>query len=369
MWSFMANRLYLIIENQPLMSKICVPKTIAFLLTSIVFCSCSSTNRLTINVTEPAPAPIHPDIKKVGIINRSLPTDKNKNLDNLDKILSVEGKNLDKDGAGQAIFGLYDELTVNPGLSEVKILDSVDVRSASHGVFPSPIPWNTIEKICHENEVDAIFALCFYDTETTIDYQAVPTEIETPLGSVPAVEHQATVNTSINTGWRIYDPANKFIADEFVVNDRVISTGRGINPLKAAQAIIGRKEAVLQISNNIGHYYGTRILPYHTNVSRQYYVRGTDNFKVAKRRAQTGDWDSAAELWKKEVSHRKGKVAGRACYNMAIINEINGDLDAAIKWASKSYTDYNNKKALQYLNILKNRVESIKQLEQQTAEN
>lgn len=40
---------------------------------------------------------------------------------------------------------------------------------------------------------------------------------------------------------------------------------------------------------------------------------------------------------------------------MAIINEINGDLDKAIEWASKSYTDYGDKLALRYLNLLKNR--------------
>ena len=48
-------------------------------------------------------------------------------------------------------------------------------------------------------------------------------------------------------------------------------------------------------------------------------------------------------------------MADRACYNMAIINEINGNLDKAIEWAQKSYEDYNDKLALQYLNILKNR--------------
>ncbi len=366
----MANRLQLIDTNKQLMRKRYSLKTILILLVGIILSSCSSKNFLTIAVTEPAPVLIHPDIKRIGIIDRSLPSDKNKKLDNLDKILSVEGKNLDKEGANEAVLGLFDELTINPGLSEIKILDCVDERSPGLGVFPSAIPWKTIEQICSENNVDGIFALSFYDTDTQVDYQAIPTEIRTPLGiNVPAIEHQATINTLIKTGWRIYDPAYKFIADEFVVNENIVSTGRGINPLKAAEAIIGRKEAVLQISNNIGHFYASRIFPYRTRVSRQYYVRGTDNFKIAKRRAQTGDWDGAAELWKKDVSNRKGKIAGRACYNMAIINEINGDLDSAVHWASKSYTDYKDKMALRYLNVLKNRIEKNKQLQQQMADN
>jgi len=40
---------------------------------------------------------------------------------------------------------------------------------------------------------------------------------------------------------------------------------------------------------------------------------------------------------------------------MAIINEINGDIDAAIMWAQKAYEDYRVKIALGYVNILRNR--------------
>jgi hypothetical protein len=40
---------------------------------------------------------------------------------------------------------------------------------------------------------------------------------------------------------------------------------------------------------------------------------------------------------------------------MAIINEINGDLDAALKWARKSYEDYNDKLGIRYVRILENR--------------
>ncbi|MCC7525845.1 MAG: hypothetical protein IT250_13535, partial [Chitinophagaceae bacterium] len=80
-----------------------------------------------------------------------------------------------------------------------------------------------------------------------------------------------------------------------------------------------------------------------------------DNFRTARRKAQTGNWNDAADLWNHETKNAQDKVAGRACYNMAIIGEINGDVDGAIQWARKSYEDYNNKLALRYLRILENR--------------
>jgi hypothetical protein len=134
-----------------------------------------------------------------------------------------------------------------------------------------------------------------------------------------------------------------------------VFTGKGVNPLVAAAGLIGRKDAVNQVSNKAGREYAMRILPYQIRVSRDYYVKGTDNFKIAKRRAQMGKWDEAGELWEKETNNSSGKIAGRACYNMAIINEINGDLNTALGWAQKAYEDYNNKLALDYVRILENR--------------
>ncbi|MBN2788345.1 MAG: lipoprotein, partial [Paludibacteraceae bacterium] len=45
-------------------------KSVIFLLVAFVLTACSSTNRLTLSVVEPAEVTIHPSIKKVGIINR-----------------------------------------------------------------------------------------------------------------------------------------------------------------------------------------------------------------------------------------------------------------------------------------------------------
>ncbi len=118
---------------------------------------------------------------------------------------------------------------------------------------------------------------------------------------------------------------------------------------------MNRKAAVKEVSNKAGHIYALRLIPYRLRATRDYFVKGTDNFKIAKRKAQLGQWDEAAVLWEKETGNPDMKIAGRAHYNMAIINEINGDLEAAIEWAKKAYSDYNNKLARDYVRILENR--------------
>lgn len=325
--------------------------------------SCSSMNSLTIPVTEPAAVYLSTNVKSVGIIDRSLPTEKNSKMDDLDKYLSMEGKDLDKDGASTAVIGLFDELKKNNRIENVKIIENSGIKSPGMGVFPNPITWQQVGQLCQENDVDALFVLSFYDTDAHIDFGANTTNVSGILGvKIPAIETKVTIDTRIKTGWRIFDQGDEVIQDEYILHDNQVSSGRGINPLKAAQAILDRKESVLQVSNIIGHNYALRILPYNTRVRREYFVKGTKNLEIAKRRAQTGDWDGAAEMWEKEITNSKGKIAGRAHYNMAIINEINGDLDIAVDWASKSYTDYKNKDALDYLRILKDRMARIEQL-------
>lgn len=343
----------------------------SILITSLLatILSCSSTNNLTIGVTVPAPAYLPVNIKEVGVIDRTLVTEQNSKIDGLDKILSGEGKNLDKDGANEALQGLFNELKKNQNINEVMLIKDSTLRTPGLGVFPAPLSWNEVERICNENGVNALFALSFYDTDAKVSYSSRQTSVANPLGiKIPAIEHIATINTLIKIGFRIYDPVNKVIRDEIITTQNVVSEGRGINPLKAAEAVINRKQQVMQVSKNAGEDYAYRILPYRIRVNRIYYVRGTNNFKIGKRRARTGDWNGAAELWEQELDNPKRKVAGRAHYNMAIISEINGNLEDAISWASKSYTDYKNRNALRYVNILKNRVAMSNQLEQETKE-
>ena len=320
------------------------------------------------SAVEPAPITLSKDVTRIGIINRSLPSEANKTADKIDKILSAEGLNLDREGSEAAILALKEQLERNESIEEIVIIDDLAHLRKGLSVFPTTLTWNEIENLCEEYKVDAIFSLAFYDTDTKVSYKATMMEIPNDLGvkvAVPA--HELTLNTLVENGWRVYDPYNNRIADELEFSDHVVSAGKGINPIKAYEAILGRKEAVLHQSKYSGMDYAQRLLPYKHRVNRDYFVRGTENFKIAQRRAQAGDWDGAAVLWQQETANPDPKIAGRACYNMAISNEINGDLDEAMQWASKSYADYNNNYALSYLNTLKYRARQNEVLNQQVS--
>jgi hypothetical protein len=324
------------------------------ILAATLLVSCK-TNELYINVLQPAPVTMPSGIKKVGIINRSIPTDETKLVDVLDKALSLEGADLDRDGAWESIAGLTEELKDNDRFTEVKLLNDIDFRASRIGVLPPLLAGRIVDSICAVTGTDALFALERFDTDTKVNYSTPSGKIETPLGNIPVIGLQVSMETIIKSGWRIYVPASSEILDEFSFAESLVFTAKGINLLAAAAALKGRKEAIKEVSRNAGHTYAMRILPFRLRVTRDYFVKGTDNFKIAKRKAQTGKWDEAGTFWEKETDNPKAKIAGRAWYNMAILSEINGNLDNALELAQKSWEDYKTRIALRYVRILENR--------------
>jgi Family of unknown function (DUF6340) len=321
------------------------------ILLAIVLSSCK-TNELFINVLQPAPVTLPSGIKKVGVINRSLPTDETRLVDALDKILSLEGTDLDRDGAWESIAGLSEELKNNDRFTEVKLLNNIDFRASRIGVLPPPLAERMVDSICTITGTDALFALERFDTDTKVSYSTPGGKIETPLGNIPVIGLQVSMETIIKSGWRIYVPG---ILDEFSFAESLVFTAKGISLLAAAGALKDRKNAIREVSRNAGHTYAMRILPFRLRVTRDYFVKGTKNFEIAKRKAQTGKWDEAGKLWELETENPKMRIAGRACYNMAIINEINGSLDDALGWAQKAWEDYKTRLALHYTRILEDR--------------
>lgn len=310
------------------------------------------------SVLRAAPVTLPSYVKNVVIADRTQASKGSKIFDAIDKVVTLEGVKLDKEAAQQTISGLADELKKNNRFDEVKELSNTDLTTNVPGRFPAPLSWDIVERYCNDNNADALFCLELFDTNSQIDYSVHKTSLKTPFGYVPVIEQQANMRTLVKAGWRIYDVKGRNILDEAAVAKTLIYHGRGINPVLAAEALINRKEAVKEVGNTAGHAYAFRIIPLWIRVSRNYYVRGTHNLKIAKRKARTGNWDGAAELWRQETTNPHRKAAGRACYNMAIISEINGELDMAIQWAQQSYENHNNRRAFNYVNLLRNRQEN-----------
>src|SRR3984957_1544927 len=319
----------------------------------IVVCySCSSTNLMSLSVTEPAPVSLPPTAKSAAVVNRSLAADDSRSFDAIHRTISLETRDLQTAGAAASLAGLTDALIRSNRFDSVKTLSNLDLRSYGAGVFPVYLSWDTVEKICRENHADVLFSLELFDPGSTVGL------------NIANFVQVLNAKTQVKTGWRIYDPNTRTILDQYFI-DRDLNCQAG-NFLTVGSAQVGRREAVIIAGNRTGEDYATRVIPYSIRVSRFYYVRGNGSFSVAKRMAQAGDWGGAANIWRTATNSPSGKVAGRACYNMAIISEINGDLNGALQWARKAYEVYKTPYALDFVNILQQRQSNDAVLRSQT---
>ena len=325
---------------------------LGLLTLSVVACKQS----VYLTITEPPAIYLTPDYTAVSILNRSTNSGKSKIIDVLENGLTLEG-NLDKKGAKQTIQGVFDRLKTNPQLSSVVILDSMSVDGGPINAFPVPVKWENVESLCRANGSRLLFSLEIYNTDTRIAYSQQKVNNNTPLGNIPIIRHTATVTTVIKTGWRIYDPSQSIILDEFIITNQVTNTGTGLTPINALAAVVNREQSVLNLSQRIGEAYAERLLEHQIRVWRTYYKAGSQNLKTARRRAMVNDWEGAAELWMKDMTEgQKRKVLGRATYNMAIYEEVNGNLSKALEYAKQAYADYNVKIARDYVLKLERRI-------------
>lgn len=315
------------------------------------------TQQLYLNVLEPAPVTLLSGVASAGIIDRSAVAKGARVLDAIDKVITLEGAELDNTGAGACIEGLTGKLIENDRFSKIVRIEEKFQGSPFPGTFPPPLEWQVAERICRENSVGLIFSLESFDTDTRINYQVSKgTTPKTLLGAVTGVEHQANMQTIVKTAWRIYYPDGRAIIDEYPLVHTLNFSAIGLTQIVAAAALLDRREAVRRTGLKAGEIYASRIIPYEITVERDYYVKGTNNFRIAMRKARTGKWDEAGELWKLETENPKSKIAARACFNMAIIAEIKGNLDVAREWAEKAYEDYNLRRAVKYIRIIENRM-------------
>ena len=139
----------------------------------------------------------------------------------------------------------------------------------------------------------------------------------------------------------------------------------GKTPEKAKRGLPLKRKAINESGYYAGKQYGIRISPSWMHVSRTYFIKGNDDFKLAKQMVKTQNWDAAAEVWKKYTNNPDPKIAGYACYNMALAGEMKGELEIALHWAEKAMKKYGLKRAVNYVNVLNRRIFDQKRLEKQ----
>lgn len=330
----------------------------------LILFSCNTVKEISIEVLVPAEVTIPPYVQSVTFVNRSytpwLAKDSNdtkrRPVDDLfiiDTLLN-----------NKFFLGVFEALNSSP-LFNIEELNIIKLRRRDPLRFPEPL--SELEMISIADTIQADCMICMEGYRVTdtlavtsdwgIYYYDEDGEIYTVNDIVFVVE--GTIQ------WRIYDLLNPSIIDEFIRTDTLEWKANG-NIIEMAlnelpEVVDGYREYAYQR----GYDFGMRISPTWAQVRRFYFISGNRNLRKAAEYANTGKWEDAADIWKKESDSDNKKFAAKAAFNLAFYSERKDLLIPAIDWATKSYEIINEKYTKTYINILEQRKLNKLKLEQQ----
>ncbi len=327
---------------------------------------CMKSTSLT--VLQPAQFKVPDHIAKIAVVDRSKPS--NGWLNVLEGLFTGEAIGQDRESRMEAVRGLTDALQRTPRFRVIST--GIEMSGSKAGAsLPEPMPWSEVQRICADYASDALVTIESFDSNNSTTTRPRHSKKKNKDGTTTTLtDYLAEMRTDVHIGWRFYDPKSKIIFDEVVTDDYLkkeasSGTERGAVSSLPSQVSVTRKVAFM-----VGREYGMRIAPVYIEVKRQYYPKAkgfSEEMEQAARFAQAGNWDQAAAIWKKmEATARDNpKAAGRAAYNMAVVAEVKGNLDLALEWAEKSWTQYGDKKARSYIDILHRRQNDARKADDQ----
>jgi hypothetical protein len=303
------------------------------MLSLFLFIICGA-QTMTFNVMRPSLVNIPEYIKSFAIIDRSVVENTGKNI--VEKGLTAEWFGKDELASRFALDGLINVLEGSGRFSAVRTGKTL-IKTSTAKAFPEPFEWVDIETICQEYKVEGVISLEIFDS----DY-IIPTNM-----------------ASVTVGFRLYDLATKTIMDERQLS-REIFWGGNVNTIGGAiNRLLEKDNAIKSVSYDAGVLYGERISPSWFTIERQYYrkAKGDKNLEMGARMMDVNNWKSAIDYLKLALESPKRKVQGRAAHNLAVVYEINGELETAKKWAQDAWGLYKNKDSRNYSFILGQRIE------------
>ncbi|MCF6366635.1 MAG: DUF6340 family protein [Bacteroidales bacterium] len=352
-----------------MIGKVKISTFLFLVLIAIILGSCK-TKSLSVRILKPAEIFVPTKIKTLAVVNRSLPTkgDGSRVVNVIEGLLSGEEIFADRYGSEKCVAGVADGLLNSPRFTVTVPTGMDDIRGTGTAQFAEPLQWSKVEQICNDYSADALVLLETFDSNSSKKFR-VNQRKETVDGKENFYnEHIASIDIAVNSGWRIYYPSEQKIIDQSIFTDHKGWDARGRSKSEAVRKLPKQSRTIEDAGYFAGKQYAHRISPTWIWVSRKYFVKGNDDFKDAKYKVQAKRWEDAAAIWKKYVNDVDIKIAGYACYNMALASEVLGEFDIALDWAQRAYSEYHLKTAREYISTIEQRIRDNNALNRQMNE-
>lgn len=293
--------------------------TISGIVLLFFLSSCVTLNEFPIEVFQPAKVVLPAEIKNVTLVSRNIKY-KNDTLQNYYskdyKLIKDKktGINIDSLSVHACFDSLAMKMQAQNRFGKITILpySSLPVQYATNINPPSK---KLIQKIASDTNADAMILLDMYSS-----YYSV----------FPDSENNRTIAKVITASiWTIYDPSKLQIINHTSLVDTLYWDGLDESERYSASRIPNKKAALKIAAGLVGVNYSKNIVPNWNKVYRNTLSCNQVDFKKAAELAKKNNWDEASILWEKYTESSKKRYKMQALFNLALANEMSGNIDAA----------------------------------------
>jgi hypothetical protein len=330
-----------------------------WLIILLIFSSCASYEKLSIEVFKPAEVSLTPDIKTITIISRNLKyehdTLQNYQVRNRRLIKDKIRLNSDSLAIKTCMDSLSGMLLKQNRFDKVEILP-INTFPVSRVKEIRPAKNEYYKVISKKTGADILILLdmfsCFYSQKND--------------------DSDLSANVVTSNIWTIYSAREQKIIDRFTQVDTLYWDESDENGQYRRLRIPDKKNAILLAAGVIGENFSKHIIPSWAKVDRTIMQSSGPQFQSATRLAQNNKWEEAVSIWQvySETKSKLNKVI--ALYNLALASEMNGDVDRAIeltdraaKISSGLFLSSENEAVRKYSAVLYQRKNEINKLNQQ----
>jgi len=335
---------------------------IGLILTGMMIVSCKTNYvALTIENSLPAKEELPGDIQSLTLLNRSMSSQfENFQEDSLQihfyrKGFQLSKIVLDSLASDTTIRALADLLFESGRYDVVVPLERNIRRNLSYEILPDTLPGDSVEALCKAYNTDALMVLEKFSTKVLTDISR-----ETLMNATTGYNYSyyASMDIKYDAFFRIYRPGQNPVVKELRLVDTIYWESADYTQVKLFQKMPSVKQGLINAGIKVALEVDEKLSPAWIPEKRGYFLIERKNDR-GQQFMRENKYDEAAKYWREIAGSKNKMLRSKAEYNLALISELNGDLDRALEWGLKSFYSYYRYQTEAYLKKLKERKETL----------
>jgi hypothetical protein len=341
----------------------------------IAFVSCKSNFALiTIENSRPSDFELPADIQSITLMNRSMNAQfENYQVDSLQRYFYRKGFQLSKivldSTASDTTIRALADLLFDSGRYDVVVplernmrrdsfesgnfidrsaLEQNSPKELSYEQLPDTLNPVLVKKICNDYNTDALMVLERFYTKVIADYLHEKSGLND--------YHYASVDVKYNAFFRIYKPGKKTLFQEIEVTDTIYWENSDYTQSRLFSKLPSIKQTLINAGIKVALDIDGRLSPTWITEKRGYFLINPKNDR-GQQFMNENNYEEAAKYWTEIARSKNKKIRSKAEFNLALMSELNGDIDQALEWGLKSFYSYYRYQTEAYLKKLKLRKE------------